>query len=81
MYQNAEGYLLFTRGNGCPDTTATASGSCYLVGNADLKPETSINKEVGIQFEKDIVNASLTWFRNDYKNKITSGDELLERQP
>jgi len=77
MYQNAEGYLLFTRGNGCPDTTATASGSCYLVGNADLKPETSINKEVGIQFEKDIVNASLTWFRNDYKNKITSGDEVV----
>ena len=77
MYQNAEGYLLFTRGNGCPDTTATASGSCYLVGNADLKPETSINKEVGIQFEKDIVNASLTWFRNDYKNKITSGEEVV----
>ena len=77
MYQNAELYLLFTRGNGCPDTTATASGSCYLVGNADLKPETSINKEVGIQFEKDIVNASLTWFRNDYKNKITSGDEVV----
>ncbi|WP_336955339.1 FepA family TonB-dependent siderophore receptor [Acinetobacter johnsonii] len=77
MYQNAEGYLLFTRGNGCPDTTATASGSCYLVGNADLKPETSINKEVGIQFEKDIVNASLTWFRNDYKNKITSDDEVV----
>lgn len=77
MYQNAEGYLLFTRGNGCPDTTATASGSCYLVGNADLKPETSINKEVGIQFEKNIVNASLTWFRNDYKNKITSGEEVV----
>lgn len=77
MYQNAEGYLLFTRGNGCPDTTATASGSCYLVGNAYLKPETSINKEVGIQFEKDIVNASLTWFRNDYKNKITSGEEVV----
>lgn len=77
MYQNADGYLLFTRGNGCPDTTATASGSCYLVGNADLKPETSINKEFGIQFEKDDVNASLTWFRNDYKDKITSGEEVV----
>lgn len=77
MYQNAEGYLLFTRGNGCPDTTATATGSCYLVGNADLKPETSVNKEIGIQFEKDDVNASLTWFRNDYEDKITSGDEVV----
>ncbi|CAM4081413.1 TonB-dependent siderophore receptor [Acinetobacter pragensis] len=77
MYQNAEGYLLFTRGNGCPDSTATASGSCYLVGNADLKPETSLNKEVGVEFAKDDVKASLTWFRNDYENKITSGDEVI----
>ena len=77
MYQNAEGYLLFTRGNGCPDTAETASGSCYLVGSDHLKPETSINKELGIQFEKDMVNASLTWFRNDYKNKITSGDAVI----
>ena len=77
MYQNAEGYLLFTRGNGCPDTTATASGSCYLVGNDDLKPETSVNKEVGLEFAKDDVKASLTWFRNDYEDKITSGDEVV----
>lgn len=77
MYQNAEGYLLFTRGNGCPDTSATASGSCYLVGNDNLKPEISINKEFGIQFDKDPWNASLTWFRNDYKNKITSGEEVI----
>ncbi|MDY6462309.1 FepA family TonB-dependent siderophore receptor [Acinetobacter faecalis] len=75
MYQNAEGYLLFTRGNGCPNTAAT--GSCYLVGSDNLKPETSINKEIGVQFEKDIVNASLTWFRNDYEDKITSGDEIV----
>ncbi|WOE31444.1 MULTISPECIES: FepA family TonB-dependent siderophore receptor [unclassified Acinetobacter] len=77
MYQNAEGYLLFTRGNGCPDTAETATGSCYLVGNDNLKPETSINKELGIQYEKDMINASLTWFRNDYKNKITSGDTIV----
>ena len=77
MYQNAEGYLLFTRGNGCPDTATTATGSCYLVGSDNLKPETSINKELGIQFEKDMINASLTWFRNDYKNKITSGDSVV----
>ena len=77
MYQNAEGYLLFTRGNGCPNTSATASGSCYLVGNGNLKPETSVNKEIGLQFEKDQVNASLTWFRNDYENKISSGDDIV----
>ncbi len=27
---------------------------CVLQGNEDLKPETSINKEIGVQFEKDI---------------------------
>ena len=77
LYQNADGYLLFTRGNGCPLSSATASGSCYLVGNPDLKPETSLNKELGIQFEKDNLNASLAWFRNDYKDKIASGDEVV----
>lgn len=77
MYQNSEGYLLFTRGNGCPDTSATSSGSCYLVGNGNLKPETSVNKEIGIQFDKDDLNASLTWFRNDYKDKITSGEDVV----
>ncbi|WP_284088928.1 TonB-dependent siderophore receptor [Acinetobacter pittii] len=76
LYQTAEGYLLFTRGNGCP--ISVDSGSCYLLGNPDLKPETSINKELGIQFEKDIVNASLAWFRNDYKDKITSGTSVLD---
>lgn len=70
MYQSAEGYLLNTNGNGCPPDV---SGNCILVGNGDLKPETSINKEIGFEYQKDIVKASLAWFRNDYKNKIVSG--------
>lgn len=75
MYQNAEGYLLYTRGNGCP--TFTTTGNCYLLGSANLKPETSINSELGVQFDKDIWNASLTYFRNDYKNKIGAGDNII----
>ncbi|MGR0304926.1 TonB-dependent siderophore receptor [Acinetobacter beijerinckii] len=74
MYQNAEGYLLSTNGNGCP---ANIASRCLLQGNADLKPETSVNKEIGIQFQKDIVNASLAWFRNDYKNKIVAGTDVV----
>ena len=70
MYQSAEGYLLNTKGNGCPPDL---SGNCILVGNGDLKSETSINKEIGFEYQKDIVKASLAWFRNDYKNKIVSG--------
>lgn len=75
MYQNAEGYLLYTRGNGCP--TFTTTGNCYLLGSENLKPETSINSELGVQFDKDIWNASLTYFRNDYKNKIGAGDHII----
>ncbi|NAR17464.1 TonB-dependent siderophore receptor [Acinetobacter haemolyticus] len=74
MYQNAEGYLLSTNGNGCPSHIASR---CLLQGNGDLKPETSINKELGIEFQKDIVNASLAWFRNDYKNKIVAGTDVV----
>ncbi|MGN5900476.1 TonB-dependent receptor domain-containing protein, partial [Klebsiella pneumoniae] len=45
LYQSSKGYLLSTRGNGCPNTIA--EGSCYLLGNPDLDPEISINKEIG----------------------------------
>lgn len=72
MYQNAEGYMITTNGNGCPKDLPT-SVQCYLFGNETLKPETSINKEIGVEYEKDIVKASLAWFRNDYKNKIAAG--------
>ncbi len=74
LYQNAPNYMMLTRGNGCP---IGMSGPCYLLGNENLDPETSINKEVGIQFAKDRWDASLTWFRNDYDNKIVSGDEIV----
>ncbi|QGU86315.1 TonB-dependent siderophore receptor [Erwinia sorbitola] len=75
LYQSSEGYLLSTRGNGCPTTVAT--GSCYLIGNDNLDAEVSVNKELGLEFAADGYAAGLTWFRNDYKNKIVSGTELL----
>ncbi|WP_037585764.1 FepA family TonB-dependent siderophore receptor [Stenoxybacter acetivorans] len=74
LYQENPNYLLVTRGNGCPISIAT--GSCYLRGNSDLKPETSINKEIGVEFVKDGYLASLAYFHNDYKNKIVAGDEI-----
>ncbi|MCM3181279.1 TonB-dependent receptor, partial [Cytobacillus horneckiae] len=54
-----------------------AEGSCYLLGNPDLDPEISINKEIGIEFNLNGYAAGVTWFRNDYKNKIVSGTEVL----
>ena len=80
MFQNAEGYLLNTRGNGCPiQANGNRLSNCYLQGNENLKPETSVNKEFGIQFDKDEVSASLTWFRNDYKDKISSGTDVIRQ--
>ncbi|WP_447749285.1 TonB-dependent siderophore receptor [Pseudomonas nicosulfuronedens] len=69
LYQLNPDYLLYSRGQGCYGQ----STSCYLQGNEDLKAETSVNKELGIEFQKDGLIAGLTYFRNDYKNKIESG--------
>ncbi|WP_394516431.1 TonB-dependent siderophore receptor (plasmid) [Pantoea sp. SGAir0430] len=69
LYQSTEGYILSTRGNGCP----IGLSRCYLLGSKDLDPEISVNKEVGIEFSHQGYVAGITWFRNDYKNKIISG--------
>lgn len=71
LYQTNPNYVLYSRGQGCADS----SGACYLVGNEDLKAETSINKEIGIEYKHDGYQAGITWFRNDYRNKIESGYE------
>lgn len=69
LYQLNPNYLLYSNGQGCYGQTT----SCYLQGNADLEAETSVNKELGIEYKHDDLVAGLTYFRNDYKNKIESG--------
>ncbi|AGI24234.1 outer membrane receptor FepA [Pseudomonas sp. ATCC 13867] len=69
LYQLNPDYLLYSRGQGCYGQTT----SCYLQGNEDLEAETSVNKELGIEYQRDGWVAGLTYFRNDYKNKIDSG--------
>ena len=75
LYQSSKGYLLATRGNGCPNTIER--NSCYLMGNDNLDPEISINKEIGLEFNHAGYSAGVTYFRNDYKNKIVSGTDIL----
>ncbi|UCB32364.1 TonB-dependent siderophore receptor [Duffyella gerundensis] len=69
LYQTNPNYLLYSRGQGCADS----AGACYLMGNDDLKAETSINKEVGLEWKRDGYQAGVTWFRNDYRDKIEAG--------
>ena len=71
LYQSNPNYLLYTRGNGCP-VDGAATGACYFQGNENLKPETSWNKEIGIEYAKGGYLASIAYFRNDYRNKIIS---------
>ncbi|WP_413739989.1 TonB-dependent siderophore receptor [Sodalis sp. RH14] len=69
LFQTNPNYLLYSRGQGC----AASTGGCYLLGNDDLKAETSINKEIGLEFKRDGYQAGVTYFRNDYRDKIEAG--------
>ncbi|MDD0977323.1 TonB-dependent siderophore receptor [Pseudomonas fontis] len=76
LYQVNPNYLLYSRGAGC-STQQTNRDGCYLVGNADLDPEISINKEVGLLYDRGTWRTSATYFRNDYKNKIIGGTDVI----
>ncbi|WP_400589723.1 TonB-dependent siderophore receptor [Pseudomonas aeruginosa] len=76
LYQSNPNYLLYSRGNGCSVQQGNAGG-CYLLGNKDLDPETSVNKELGLLYDAGNWRASGTYFRNDYKNKIIAGTDVL----
>ena len=73
LYQSNPNYLYFTMGNGCPVALPSLGSGCYVQGNADLEAETSLNKELGITYDKSGWNAGITYFHNDYKNKISAG--------
>ena len=74
LYQSNPGYALYSDGNGCWGNTKSGDPACFLLGNADLKAETSLNKELGIEFRSpDGLGASLTYFHNDYRDKIEAG--------
>ncbi len=51
--------------------------ACYFLGNPDIKPETSWNKEIGIEYENAGRLFSLAYFHNDYRNKIVSNGEFV----
>ena len=76
LYQTNPDFILYTRGQGCP-LSAANNIRCYYMGNGNLKPETSINKEIGLEFNKNGWQASATYFHNAYRNKIVIGDQLI----
>ena len=72
LYQNNPNYLIYSSGNGCA-TVSNGTTGCYLQGNADLQAETSVNKEVGVEYKDEGLVAGITYFRNDYHDKIQAG--------
>lgn len=52
---------------------STQSGAGVIYGNPDLKPETSVNQEIGIEYSgANGLKTSLTLFNTDFKNKLIS---------
>lgn len=81
LYQSNPNYLYYTRGRGCPNAFPSLGGGCFVQGNADLEPETSVNKEIGIAFRPNGWNVSATYFRNDYDQKIIANNEPVGTAP
>ncbi|KAA0942654.1 TonB-dependent siderophore receptor [Pseudomonas sp. ANT_H14] len=77
LYQSNPNYLYYSRGNGCAPSL-NANG-CYVLGNENLDPEISINKELGIAFARGGWAAGVTYFRNDYESKIVSSNDLISK--
>ncbi|OOS05997.1 ferric enterobactin receptor [Moraxella cuniculi DSM 21768] len=76
LYQANPNYMLYSAGRSCR-ILPQGTQSCYLLGSENLKPETSWNKEIGLEYAKDGLRASIAYFNNDYRNKIVAGTQVL----
>ncbi len=68
MRQLNPNWVQTSRGRGC----GAVGGPCEMVGNPDLKPETSNSFELGGIYVQDNWEAGLTYFYNEIDDKITS---------
>ncbi len=76
LYQLNPNYVYTSMGNGCTNSydSSTTAKQCYVVGNPDLKPETSVNTEIGAAYDSlNGTTATLTAFHNDIHNYIMGG--------
>lgn len=54
-------------------TGTTDAGQTYTVGNPNLKPERSLNKEIGVYYsDPKGRKANITYFNTDYKDKFST---------
>lgn len=56
----------------------TGQGTTLTIGNPDLKPEKSINSEIGVRYDRPSgLMASATVFYNDFDDKIAAGPDRV----
>lgn len=74
------GFKVASLRDAAPDYGFASNGGMRL-GNPDLKPEESLNKEIGIAYSNRELglNTSLTAYRTDYKNKLTRTGRICEQ--
>ncbi|CAB5658831.1 Colicin I receptor precursor [Delftia tsuruhatensis] len=48
----------------------SATTGCYIIGSRDLKPETALSKEIGVQYARGAHSASLMLFDTRLRNMI-----------
>lgn len=78
LYQLDPNYIYYTRSFGCPSNVPLDQRGCYVLGNPDLDHETSWNKELTFTYKDDTgLNAGLTYYHNDYDNRIGAGVERV----
>ncbi|MDR0252977.1 MAG: TonB-dependent receptor [Brucellaceae bacterium] len=77
MRQLNPNWVQTSRGRGC----GAVGGPCEMVGNPDLKPETSNSFELGGIYLQDNWEAGLTYFYNEIEDKITSARKASLIQP
>ncbi|MCC7633646.1 TonB-dependent receptor domain-containing protein [Stenotrophomonas rhizophila] len=72
LTENAAAAATQSGGRGCGSLRPLGyvTGGCYMAGNPDLDPETSTNREIGFNFDNGRIDAGLTWFHTDFRNKI-----------
>lgn len=66
----APGYLYTTGGRGCVLDPTAAQACGVIIGDPDLKAETSINYELGVLYETAELSLGATYFHNELKDKI-----------
>ncbi|WP_311221478.1 MULTISPECIES: TonB-dependent receptor domain-containing protein [unclassified Acidovorax] len=80
LKENSPNAATQSGGNGCrslagfgwTSTSVNADGTrgCYMAGNPNLEPETSMNYELGTSWDKDGWSLGGTYFHTNFKNKI-----------